>query len=231
MPEGLKDSNPRRRLAAAMALAEAGDFGGLGVIVECLGHDDDGVRVKAARCCERIGFAAAIEALAAMAAADPVSPNRNQAIYALAAIGRPAAAPPLVEALADPDPERRDDARTALYRVVGEIVAPLLSDEIDEDPQERSRVTEWWQGYAPRLDADRVYALGELASPGVFIDQLKASKGRHPSAWLDALANWTGQDFGEGPLSKVTAQWLKWWKANADRYEPGRRYFFGHRVP
>jgi len=39
------------------------------------------------------------------------------------------------------------------------------------------------------------------------------------------LHDWTGQDFGESPLSKVLAKWEKWWAENSANYEPGRRYF------
>src|SRR5262245_25895757 len=129
MTQGLNDPNLEKRLDVALALAETGDFAGLDTIVDALASDNAEVQIKAAYYCERIGFSAAIEPLSRMAVGDQVSDNRNQAIYALAAIGRPAVVPVLIAALDDADTERRQDARTALYRVVGKGVLPFLADE------------------------------------------------------------------------------------------------------
>ncbi len=234
MPQGLSDPNPKTRLDGALALAEVGDFAGLDTIIDALASDDAEVRIKAAYCCKRIGFSAAIEPLSHMVADDPVSDNRNQAIFALAGIGRPAVVSALITALADDDAERREDARVALYRVIGKDVLRLLADEDGgsaRDPTESRRVAAWWQAQSVRFDLALVYAMGDLASPGVFIRQLRATRTALPDAILNALRDWTGNDFGQSPLPKVIAKWEKWWAKNGTNYEAGRRYFYGHRVP
>jgi S1-C subfamily serine protease len=66
-------------------------------------------------------------------------------------------------------PARRDDGRTALYRVVGAQVLRLLADESDRDQGERARVAAWWPAQAARFDPVLVLAMGEPASPGIFI--------------------------------------------------------------
>ena len=231
----MSDPNLRLQLEAALNAAKTGDFSGLDAIVAAVAHEDGEVRIKAAYCCERIGFAAATDPLSRMAAGDPVSDNRNQAIYALASIGRPAVVPPLIACLSDDDPARRDDARTALYRVLGEDALRQLADEDDEgarDDGETARVTAWWDAQSARFDPARVYAFGQLAGPAVFIALLEAAAAALPDAYLDALSDWTGQDFGQTPpLSKVITKWSKWWAANSASFEPGRRYFYSHPVP
>jgi hypothetical protein len=230
----LNDPNPKARLDAALALAEAGDFSGLQTIVAALASDNHEVRLKAAYLCEQIGFSTAIEPLSRMALNDRQSENRKQAIFALAAIGRPAVVAPLISALDDTRVERRQDARLAQYMVLGRDVLRQLSDEdggVERDPEEVARISEWWERESGRCDPALVYAMGEPASPGVFIRQLRAADSELPDLYLGALHDWTGEDFGEAPLQRVDARWAKWWAANEARYEPGRRYFHGHRVP
>lgn len=231
MAEGLNDPDPRKRLTAALTLAERGDFSGLSVIEKELDNADGRVRLQAAACCEKVGFPSAADRLMEMATSDSETDNRNVAMYALVAIGLPKVVSALIAALDDEDPDRRDDARAALYQILGRDVLPLTADGMEADPEERARVASWWGTRRSKLDPDRAYGYGELASPGVFIAQLQAVKSGVPDVLLNALRNWTGQDFGDKPLSKVRAQWKQWWEANASRYEAGRRTFHGHRVP
>jgi hypothetical protein len=234
MPQGLNDPNAMTRLDAALTLAQAGDFSGFGAVVEALKSHDGEVRIRAAYCCERIGCAAAIDPLSRMVTDDSISDNRNQAMFALVAIGRPSVVPHLIAALNDEEFERREDARVALYRVVGKVMLRVLADEEDggdRDPDESRKVAAWWTSQSAGFDSALVYALGELAGPRVFIRQLRVKHAPLPDAYLDALRDWTGQDFGQSPLAKVAAKWEKWWAANNGAYEPGRRYFYGHAVP
>jgi hypothetical protein len=201
-----------------------------------LRSENDDVRIRAAWLSGRTGSHQAMEAVADMARHDPVSANRNQAIFALVGIGRPAVVPVLAEALGDPDRERRNDARAALYRPLGRGVTRLLADEDEHDhadPQEPARVMDWWHEQSGRFDPERVYFMAEPASPGAFIGPLEAR--RHdvvPDAILNALSDWTGQDFGRRlPLSGAIRKWQSWWSANRDYYEAGRRYFHGYPVP
>jgi hypothetical protein len=218
----------------AEARAKTGDFSGLPLIVEAIGSDNPDVRLRAAYVAGRIGAPRAIHRLAHMALHDPVSANRNQAMFSLSAIGRPAVVPPLIEAVGDEDVERRMDARIALYQMLGpDVFAPMVEEDQNEgpDPDEIARLREWWAERAPRFDPDRVYAFGVLASPEIFIVQTTTAQSEMPDAYLNLLTDWTGQDFGQEPLSKVLPRWTKWWSAAERHYEPGRRYFFGHPLP
>ncbi len=141
-------SAEKQRLDYVFRLAESGDFSGLPVLIEGLRSENDDVRIRAAWLSGRIGSHQATEAVADMARNDPVSANRNQAIFALVGIGRPAVVPVLAEALGDPDRDRRNDARTALYRLLGRGVIRLLADEDEQDhadPQEPVRVMDLWR--------------------------------------------------------------------------------------
>lgn len=233
MPAELDDQNAKKRLDAAVTLAESGDFTGLGTIVDALASDDNEVRIKAAYCCERIGFPAAIGPLTRIVSSDDQSDNRSQAMYALCSIGRPAAVPPLIAGLSDEDEGCRDSARTALFRVIGPRLLPYLVDEEggESDPEERDRMEKWWRTQSARFDPALVYTKGEPASPGTFIRQLKTTRTVLPDAILDMLHDWTGQNFGASPKSKAIAKWEKWWMASRARYRRGHRYFFGHLVP
>ena len=231
---GLEDTNPKRRIDAALELARTGDFQGLDVIVQCLGDADEEVRLSAADACMHIGSMAAFDALSAMVKGDPMSDNRNQAIYALNGIGRPAVIPVLIGALGDPDVARRADARTALYRVLGRAIVPLLGDVDggeDLDPYEIPRISAWWQTQAPNFRGEWTYVLGRPGSPGALIEVLKESPSEWPDAILYALEDWTGRNLGERPLSEIVADWERWWRDHQTEYELGRRYFHGHPVP
>lgn len=216
-------------------LAESGDFSGLPVLIDGLRSENDDIRIRAAWLSGRIGSHQATEAVADMVRNDPVSANRNQAIFALVGIGRLGVVPVLAEALGDLDRDRRNDARTALYRLLGRGLTRLLAneDEYDHaDPAEPVRVMDWWREQSGKFDHERVYFMAEPASPGVFIGQLEAR--RHdvvPDAILNALSDWTGQNFGRRlPLQGTVREWRSWWSANREHYAPGRRYFHGYLV-
>lgn len=233
MSEDSINTDPEELLQAAVVSAKAGNFGDLRVIVECLKHPDHEVRMEAAYCCEQIGFPGAIDGADEMALHDPASDNRNQAIYALAAIGLPKVIPILVAALNDDDESRWSDAQTALYRILGKQVLPLLPDdrETARDRDQAKRISAWWEERSKRFKSDHVYYMGELASPGSFIQQLKVTNTVLPDAILDPLRDWTGQDFGQQPLSEVVSKWEEWWRQNSGNYVPGRRYYYSHLVP
>jgi hypothetical protein len=219
------------QLDAAFERAKGGDFGGLDTIAEGLTDEDREIRLRAAWYCQQIGFPAAIGNLARMATGDEASENRNQAIYALAGVGRPAVVSTLISALNDEEPERREDARTALYYVLGKQVMPLLSDEFEEDPEEASGAADWWKEESGNFDKSQVYFMGEVAGPGSFIEELKVERPAVPDAFLASLNYWTGEDFGEEPFAEVVSKWDEWWDKNRQNYEAGRRYFYGRPVP
>jgi hypothetical protein len=230
----LQSGNLGERLDAALALAKTGDFSGLPAIVDCLGNKNHEIRIKAAGVCEHIGFTSAVESLVQMATGDPVSDNRNQAIWALVGVGRPTVINGIIETLKDIKAERREDGRTALYRIFGKQILSQLADEdggAAPDPQEYGRVTKWWEAHSKRFDPAMCYSFGELAGPGVFIRQLRTTQDDLPDAILDALTDWTGSDFGQLPLQKVVVKWEKWWSEEGARFGIGNRYFYGYPVP
>jgi hypothetical protein len=224
---------PTQPILDAEAQAKSGDFSGVSTILGGLSDGNQDVRLRSAYVAGRIGLPQAIEPLSVMALRDRVSDNRNQAIFALVAIGRPAAVPTLIGALHDEEVERRMDARIGLYRMLGpDVFAPLVEEDADEGPDqaEIDRVTAWWDARAAQFDAGKVYAFGVLATPEVFILQASAATAT-PDAYFHALTDWTGQDFGERPATAVLRKWMAWWSAHEREYEPGRRYFFGRLVP
>lgn len=225
------DSDPLTALQAALAAAEQGNFGGFDVFVRALTNDDWEVRATAAYYLGCIGFSAALGPLCHMAHADTMADNRAEAIYGLEGIGRPAGIPALIDALGDEEDLCRQAARTVLFRLIGPD-APITGDEGDElDAAEPEGMRQWWAMNSHRFDPGRVYALGRLAGPDVFIECCRTSVISLPDAYLCLLEEWTGQNFGQAPLADVVAKWEKWWRTNAAHYEPGRRYFHGHPVP
>ena len=115
-------------------------------------------------------------------------------------------------------PAGQGSAGTVEYRVLATARTSTMEEELNEAAE---------AGFDPAL----VYALGEPASPGVYIRQLAVTQNAVPNALLNALHDWTGQTFGEAPLPQVRAEWERWWSNNASNYTPGQRYFFGHLVP
>lgn len=219
-------------IEATIAFAIRGDFSRLEVITRALVHPERGIRLDAAYACKRIGFSSAFGELRRMALADAASENRAQALYALGGIGRPSAIPTIAEGLGDTENEVREAARTVLYRMMGMEVLPLLGDEGDDlDPDEPKLVEQWWSIRAPFFEPDRVYALGEFASPEIFIRRLEEAVGIVPGEYLDLLRDWTGVDFGSSPMPEVIEKWTEWWKQNQGTYLVGRRYFHGWLVP
>jgi hypothetical protein len=236
MADGPGTVELKRWIEEAVRAAESGDLRQLHVISEGLLSADPDVRIKAAAAAERIGSPGLVEPLADMALHDDQSPNRNQAIYALAGIGTAAVVPVLAEALNDPDPERREDARTALFRVLGGQVLPLFPDVDDEEGDttgstEASQLLRWWSDHSADFDDQLTYFLGRPASLARIVEEIKRRSPGVPDAYLEMLGDWTGQYFGREPLSEMLANWRRWLADHGGDYEAGRRYFHGHRLP
>lgn len=228
------------RLEAALTLAKHGDMSGRDVLLDGFQDNQEGARGLAGYYAGRIGALWAIQPLAAMLANDPHSNNRNVAIYALQDIGRAEVIPHLIKALGDEDAERREDARTALFRLLGDQVLPVLANpddlindvtgEVERDAEEVQRVSHWWQSVAGKFQPGTAYRYGFPESPGILIAQMKAQKALPVDELLTRLEDWTGENFGSEPIAEVITRWESWWRENADKYEPGRKYFHGRRV-
>jgi len=231
MTSSTEDTTRKAQLDTAFEQAKRGDFDKAGTIVAYLTDKNPEIRVKAAWYSQQIGIPSAIKNLANMAIKDPISDNRNQAIHALAGVGRPEVIPTLIAALNDEDDERRSDARTALYHLLGKQVLPLLADEFERDSDEARRLANWWEERSGNFNNSWVYFMGEAVTPESFIKELKVKRPAIPDQILFALRDWTGEDFGQEPIAKVISKWEKWWGNHKQEYIVGRRYFYGHLVP
>jgi hypothetical protein len=135
--------------------------------------------------------------------------------------------------LQDIDPARRDDARTALYRVVGTEVVALVIYEDDEGcvgSDEVNAIREWWDGARRRFDEREAYFLGDPTNPRRVVEEIEHQGPALPDAYVQMLENWTGEEFGRDSIADVLAR-IRAFLANHEEFEPGQRYFYSHRVP
>ena len=218
--------DPFEQIDAAHALAQKGDFDGRTVLLSSLQHLDPEVRLRATVVLQEIGPAWAIDAVGGVALEDERSYVRNQAIFALMDIWRPAVVPWLIGVLDDEDSERREDARVALYEVLGDDV-PVAAD-IDEEG-EPEQVKSWWRRVSETFDQGCCYYRGNPISLGEWIASL-GNSAAHRSWVLTRLGWWTGKDLGPSSSHDVAERWQRWWKENPTRFKRGRRYFHGFEV-
>jgi HEAT repeat protein len=224
----------RQGIEEVVRTAESGVFDRLDTIEDGLRGDIPEVRMKAAFAAERIGSPRFVDSLSRMALHDEESPNRNQAIYALGGIATPAVVPVLAAALGDSDGERREDARTVLYRMLGRDVINLFADEDDEVDDSRSEelgVLDWWANRSVTVAPHLVYFHGEPASLGRVIEEVERLGPDPAEAFLGMLHDWTGEAIEGDSATEIAAAWRRWVAKHGRHYEVGRRYFHGHPVP
>jgi hypothetical protein len=233
-------SEPKARIEAAFELAKLGIFHGVATLMVELGSSSWSVRSSAAHYLGRIGAPRSLPLLAKIAESDPESQTRNVGIYALEGLGRGACISPLIACLDDSDPARREDARTALVRVLGKSVLSVLSDDMElydedagepgKDVGEVSRVRSWFTSVSSQFLPDKVYYMGVFAHPRVFIAQLRENMNTPMDAVLMKLEDWTGESFGSKPIKKVVGQWESWLGKHGGEYQAGQRYFYGYKI-
>jgi hypothetical protein len=111
----------------------------------------------------------------------------------------------------------------------------LLADEFDERSGEADDIAHWWSTQVAAFDPECVYYGGRLASPGVFIEEMKLAMDRapdqSPSALYRSLEDWTGRTFEADDVGATIARWEAWWSEHSTEYRPGKRYFHTHLVP
>jgi hypothetical protein len=227
-------------MEAAFRLAQLGLPDGKQTLLDGLRDPSWTTRSDAAHYLGRIGYAPSLPGLTEIARSDPEPQARNEAIYALEGVGTPSCIAPLVACLDDPEASIRQDARTVLYRLLGESVLTVLSDEMDhydeetgetqKDPEEVPRVTAWLDHHAGNFDKGMVIYLGVAAHPAVFIEELKRNIDSPMNAILAKLEDWTGESFGATPQKKVLQKWEKWLSGHSEQYKSGERYFYGRLV-
>jgi hypothetical protein len=154
---------------------------------------------------------------------------RNEAIFALLGIGRPAVVSWLIKALRDEDEERREDARVALFQLLGNSV-PTSEDFGKEDEDEAERVMQWWQKESTHFDPALCYYRGKPISLGDWITSLRTGSRAYLEWAAPRLHWWTGVDFGSTLSPEFAERWEQWWQQNNTLSQTGCRYFYGHVV-
>ena len=221
----LKDRDPHARFDAALQLAQQGSAVGHGALRAGLKHEDPMVRSRAAYLIGQIGGAWTIKPLAEQLN-DPIEIVRNEVIFALMNTYHPAAVPHLLKALEDEDSDRVEDARVALVTLLGPKMGALLA-EIEEDVEEEAELARaWWAVNASRFDPNTRYDRGKPVSVGRWVDELESAPPELLAIISDRLTTWTGEDWQSGP--GIDQTWRVWWQTNAERFPPGRRYYWGH---
>lgn len=234
------DPDARRRqvnealaaIAEAEGMASRGDFGGVGVFVRSLGSKYWEVEEAAVYALTDIPSKSrqATEELV------KVAPFRVEAIGALAAIGTPAVVPQLIALLENEDFQVRENARRALFRVLGDKVANLVDfDEMRGDPgAELAAMRDWWRAHESEFEPDIVYESGEPADLGRLVSVMEQFTQRQALAAAEALASRlaisVGHRFDGAAREELAALWRDWWQRNAFRFEAGKRYYHGHPV-
>ena len=127
--EVLKNPDPDIRWKAAVALGEIGDQRGIAPLVELLGDSDRFVRSRAVYALVRIGPSAVPSLTGTLG--HPDIGVRIAAVEALGKIGDRPSIDALARALADPSPEVRQEAISALSNQ-GEKAIPVLSARIHD---------------------------------------------------------------------------------------------------
>jgi hypothetical protein len=214
--------DPDASIAAARDLARRGAPGARELLIAALPER----KLEVAELLGRIGAPWAVEPLASLLH-DPDPDVRGEAILALARTNQTSAVPILVGALADP--ERREDARVGLMRLLGGEVADQLSTEGD-DPDEADRVRAWWAANEHRFPPDVAIFEGAPLAIDPDVALLATASPSILGQLVDEIQNWVGADLPDGTPAEQAA-WLRaWWPANRDRFAIGRRYYYGHPV-
>jgi HEAT repeat protein len=221
------------KIRDALNAAKKGDFSRIQDVIPLVSSDYWEVADAASEALERLGPARALDTLAKEAR------GRINPIYALASVGTPAVVPHLIALLGDEDVEFREHTRAALYRIMGDRVGDLLDfDEISGRlGDERANVADWWAAQGAEFDPKVVYRHGEPLDLGRDIETMAtlAAIGREQElaaveAMAEKVADFTGHRIENVPNSDLGRRWQEWWRENSSRFQPGRRYFYGHLV-
>jgi hypothetical protein len=227
------------QVEAVFELAKLGNYQYIDLLLQALENDDWEVRADAAHYLGRIGWLPALEKLGELITDDAMDDNKNVAIYAAQAIGLPSAVPLIINGLRDENPDIRIDSRTALYRLLGDVILPLLDpeeEELMEDSEKREeiylknaeQIQAWWQSNKSVYDPDKVYFMGEEVTPNLLFKEFKKEP-RVNGAYLELLQDYTGLDFGEYS-KKMLELWESWLRDHAAIFQKGKRYFWGKAV-
>lgn len=235
----VQKGGPREKLKAVFELAKLGNFSKIDILIQSLKNKDWEIKTDAINFLGRIGWYPAINAIGEIIDKHNMYEINNVAIYALQNIGFPEGVAFLIEAIRDERFEVRNDARTALYRLFGDVMEDLIDpddEEFIEEEDERDQKTNrealeisiWWSNNERKFKPNKAYFFGELSTPDKIFQKFKEEPELN-DAYLDQLEDVTGQNFGN-PSDKMIELWEGWLTRNNDKFIEGERYFFGHKL-
>jgi len=212
-----------------------GDFSGMDELIAYVPSKEWEVNESALILLLRVGSRRAIPA-----AAEEAAHGSKQAIHALGEIGVAAGMPALIAALLDEEYEVRETARLELSRALGPLVHDMLDcDEFGgcAEGEEHATLSAWWSAHGHELDPELVFYNGKPIDVGADVVQMEEwtrLNGEQVLAAVEAvsekLTDFTGYEPPKVPRNEIAALWRAYWQQHAGRFEPGRRYFYGHRI-
>ncbi|MCP4180767.1 MAG: hypothetical protein GY756_23655, partial [bacterium] len=93
---------------------------------------------------------------------------------------------------------------------------------------------QWWNANSDQFEQDIPYYEGKIFSIKELQKDLIEDMKEHGVVvcrYHEIFESWTGQNFGDEKTPDIISKWEQWWQENKDRFEPGKRYFYGHLVP
>ncbi len=236
----LSSGDDFEKIESAFELAKFNLWSGVDFLLATLNHPNWERRSDAINYLGQIGVFKAIDPIGDLITKDTFDEVRREGIHALQVMGYTEGVSHILKALKDDAFVCREDARIAVYRLLGEEVLPLLDPEEEmliEDDYERKQyylsnaeiVNDWWSNNYANYSPGKVYFFGNLITPIIFLNKISHLELYESDAYWAQLEVWTGQYFGE-PSKQMMEAWKSWITENSDKYIPGVRYFWGHLV-
>lgn len=216
------------KIDVAYNRAKKGDFSGREVLVTCLGSPNLEIRFEVIEMIGNIGASWGIAPLGKLIK-DLNHQIRSESIFALMRTCRLEAVSILIETLNDKNEEIKEDGRVALVSLLGKIVLPLLAKYGDTMIGEYLGMKDWWKTNHSLFNSDYVYFEGKPVILGDWIHSLEWISESVFSEIEYRLSFWTGVSF-DANVGKKIYLWNKWWAENQNKFQEGKRYFWGNPV-
>ncbi|MCP4179241.1 MAG: hypothetical protein GY756_15890, partial [bacterium] len=121
------------------------------------------------------------------------------------------------------------DENRYVVGVVTDFITNVIDEDTKPDSDDYDEWLNWWQDQSLKYKPATYYYKGKPVSIKYFINKMKVDS--VTAYYLEILLTWTGQNFGDEKTPDILLKWEHWWEENKDRFEPGKRYFYGHLVP